>query len=214
MSKKEKLPQSSAQLVSLENMFIEKLQDKYGLTERGISKALGSFDSDNDGFLSVGELTKAISVLVNGVEAGLIEKLVRLYDIDHDGVIRMPEFNKYLLSRKSTDKSEWITVEHLLLDPEDHVQDDNETDIPSKAILIINNMKAIMTKRVRDLRLQGKLNSYEYFGLQSLTLAEIVTRKIILKQISKLESTNETDNNNNNSSFATFSTFSKYSTDI
>jgi len=208
-SKKEKLPQSTVQLVTLENMFVEKLQDKYGLTERGISKALGSFDSDNDGTLSISELTRAIAILLNGVEAGLIEKLVRCYDIGQDGVIKMPEFNKYLLSRKSTDKNEWITVEHLLSDPDDQMHDNNETDIPSKAFTVINNMKAIMTKRVRDLRLAGKLNSYEYFGLQSFVLAEMVTRKIILKQISKLEQKDESNDNNNISSLATFPTFSR-----
>ena len=44
-------------LKDIENLFVEKLSEKYKLTTRDLKKAFQKFDKDGDGHLSVNELT-------------------------------------------------------------------------------------------------------------------------------------------------------------
>ena len=69
-------------LIQLENLFIEKLTEKYKLTKRDIKRAFAKFDTDGSGYLSVSELTEAIHLFLNGVSRELVAELVRRYDVD------------------------------------------------------------------------------------------------------------------------------------
>lgn len=100
-------------LKELENLFISKLTEKYKLTQRDIKKAFTKFDKDNSGYLNNNELAYAISLYCNGVNYNLINELVKCYDVDQDGVISLEEFSRFLLSRNSSNPSDWITVDHL-----------------------------------------------------------------------------------------------------
>ena len=51
---------STAELKQLEQLFVDKLTEKYRLTERDIKRAFCKFDKDNSGFLDIDELTTAI----------------------------------------------------------------------------------------------------------------------------------------------------------
>jgi Ca2+-binding EF-hand superfamily protein len=60
-------PQSSMKLNDLENLFIDKLSEKYRLNERDLGKAFKKFDIDGSGFLDLNELTKAIHMFIPGI---------------------------------------------------------------------------------------------------------------------------------------------------
>lgn len=58
-------------LSDLENLFIEKLTDKFKLTERDIGRAFKKYDLDSSGHLDLDELTKAIHMFVPGCNYAL-----------------------------------------------------------------------------------------------------------------------------------------------
>lgn len=100
-------------LKRLENLFIEKLTEKYKLTERDIKRAFCKFDKDNSGYLDLDELTTAVHQFLNGVDRLQVADLVRCYDIDGDGSISLAEFSRFLLSRNSPNKDDWVSVDQL-----------------------------------------------------------------------------------------------------
>ena len=55
--KKEKNLSSNGDIRQIEELFLEKLQEKYSLTARDIKRAFGRFDKDGNGFLDVKELS-------------------------------------------------------------------------------------------------------------------------------------------------------------
>jgi hypothetical protein len=105
---------SAADLKRVEDLFLEKLSEKYRLTERDIKRAFAKFDTDNSGFLSVDELSAAISQFLNGVGRDAVAKLVQYYDVDGDGTISISEFAKFVLSRSGNDKSRLEAFEALM----------------------------------------------------------------------------------------------------
>jgi hypothetical protein len=76
----------------LEAIFVQKLDEKYGLNERGVKKAFCKFDKDNNGLLDLEELKLAVRTIMNGITESQIQKLVNRYDIDGDGKISYEEF--------------------------------------------------------------------------------------------------------------------------
>jgi Ca2+-binding EF-hand superfamily protein len=60
-------PLTSIKLNDLENLFIDKLSEKYRLNERDLGKAFKKFDLDGSGFLDLNELTKAINMFIPGI---------------------------------------------------------------------------------------------------------------------------------------------------
>lgn len=100
-------------LIELENLFITKLSEKHQLTRRELKKVFHKYDIDGSGYLTTAELCLAIGSFLNGVEAQLIQELVRQYDVDQDGVISLDEFCNFILSRNHLNPAEWITVNHL-----------------------------------------------------------------------------------------------------
>lgn len=84
----------------LEQLFIEKLQLKYKLTERDLKKAFSRFDKDGNGQLDTREIGIAVSLMLNGVSDEKIRGLVRRFDINGDGKVSYEEFLNYLLKRR------------------------------------------------------------------------------------------------------------------
>ena len=84
----------------LEVLFIEKLQQKYKLNERDLKKAFSRFDKDNSGLLDIQELGVAVRLMLNGVSDEQVRNLVKLFDLNGDGLISYDEFLRYLSSRK------------------------------------------------------------------------------------------------------------------
>ena len=104
----------TAELKRLESLFIEKLTEKYKLTERDIKRAFCKFDRDNSGYLDLDELTTAVHQFLNGVDRSVVAELAQCYDVDGDGSISLVEFSRFLLSRNSPNKDDWITIDHLV----------------------------------------------------------------------------------------------------
>jgi hypothetical protein len=100
-------------LTELENLFVTKLSEKHKLTKRELKKVFHKYDLDGSGHLSTSELSQAIGSFINGVDPNLIQELVRQYDVDQDGAINLDEFCQFILSRNSSNPSDWITVNHL-----------------------------------------------------------------------------------------------------
>ena len=55
----------------VENIFIEKLTEKYQLTERDLSRAFKKYDLDGSGFLNLEELSLAVHLFIPGVNKEL-----------------------------------------------------------------------------------------------------------------------------------------------
>jgi hypothetical protein len=100
-------------LTELENLFVTKLSEKHQLTKRELKKVFHKYDLDGSGYLTTSELCQAIGSFINGVDPTLIQELVRQYDVDQDGTINLDEFCHFILSRNSSNPSEWMTVNHL-----------------------------------------------------------------------------------------------------
>lgn len=105
---------ASMSLQAIENMFIEKLGEKYRFTERDLKRAFFKFDKDNSGQISVAEMAAAIQVFVQGVDPKQIVELVRHYDVDGDGEISLSEFSQFIMSRNSNNKDDWLSVVQLI----------------------------------------------------------------------------------------------------
>jgi hypothetical protein len=84
----------------LETLFIEKLTEKYNLTERSIKKAFSRFDTDGNGLLNLNELVAGFEMFLNGVSHKQVEALVFSYDMNGDGVISFEEFFQFLTNRQ------------------------------------------------------------------------------------------------------------------
>ena len=88
----------------LECLFIEKLSEKYDMTERSIKKAFSRFDSDGNGLLNLNELVSGFEIFLNGVSRKEVEALVKTYDVNGDGMISFEEFYEFLTMSKSKPK--------------------------------------------------------------------------------------------------------------
>lgn len=84
----------------LETLFIEKLTEKFDLTERSIKKAFSRFDSDGNGLLNLNELVAGFEAFLNGVSRKQVQDLVFSYDVNGDGVISFEEFFQFLTNRQ------------------------------------------------------------------------------------------------------------------
>jgi hypothetical protein len=91
---------SSMTTYELETLFIEKLTEKYNLTERSIKKAFSRFDSDGNGLLNLAELVTGFEAFLNGVSHKQVQALVFSYDVNGDGVISFEEFFQFLTNRQ------------------------------------------------------------------------------------------------------------------
>lgn len=89
----------SSTLLDLENLFIEKLQEKYKLNKKDLKRAFSKFDTDNNGLLDLRELTKGIQLFLNGVKESQVQRLVAKYDKNGDGKISYDEFLDFLTNR-------------------------------------------------------------------------------------------------------------------
>jgi WD40 repeat protein len=85
----------------LEKIFVNKLSEKYQLTDRDLQRAFKRFDRDGNGYLNLQELTDAIRLFLNGIDDSLVAELAHVYDVDGDGQISVVEFTSNLLTRSS-----------------------------------------------------------------------------------------------------------------
>jgi len=93
---------SAVRIKQLEDLFIDKLQEKYKLTERDLKRAFAFYDTDKNGVLDVKELFACISTYLNGVSRQEVQSLVGCYDVNGDGKISYEEFHEMLTSRSAT----------------------------------------------------------------------------------------------------------------
>jgi hypothetical protein len=84
----------------LERLFVQKLDEKYQLSERGIKKAFSKFDKDNNGLLSIEELGDVMRLMLNGISEPQIRQLITRYDVDGDGKISYEEFVRLCCKQK------------------------------------------------------------------------------------------------------------------
>lgn len=89
----------------LETLFLEKLTEKYKLTERDIKRAFAQYDKDGNGMLDLAEITGAIQMHLNGVSRPEIQQFVKHYDLNGDGCISFEEFFAFLTKRNAVPKT-------------------------------------------------------------------------------------------------------------
>lgn len=89
----------------LETLFIDKLTEKYKLTERDIKRAFAQYDIDGNGMLDLREITGAIQLYLNGISKAEIQQFVRHYDTNGDGYISFEEFFSFLTKRNAIPKT-------------------------------------------------------------------------------------------------------------
>lgn len=178
-------------LKQVENLFIEKLLEKYQLTQRDLRRAFNKFDHDGNGFLSVGELAAAIRLYVNGVDPNLVSELVKNYDVDQDGVVSIDEFSQFLLSRESADPSKWLSVDHLtstngqvpIQRPKKiestSTKDLTENKISYQAKLYLQNVKSFLIKQVLSMRESGTIPSADRLSHKTSGLIEQQSKALI-----------------------------------
>jgi WD40 repeat protein len=92
---------TSLSVNAIEELFINKLSEKYELNARGIKKAFSKFDNDNSGLLDLNELKAAFSLFLNGVKESDIKALVQKYDTNGDGKISYEELLAMLTKKRS-----------------------------------------------------------------------------------------------------------------
>jgi WD40 repeat protein len=188
----------------LENLFVQKLTEKYQLTARDMQRAFKRFDLDGSGLLTVTELTRAVHYFLNGIDASLIQQLVKRYDVDGDGEISLEEFCAFLLSRNAINKDEWLTVDHLTTDTrgnsrgklaEREEEDDvrpatreflyidelDGTTMEYHARLFLHNVKSSLLKITHELRTEGKFSFQDRCGQHFNELAESKARVMLYK---------------------------------
>ena len=197
-------------VAQIEDLFVEKLQEKYQLTTRDIQRAFKRFDKDGSGLLSIAELTRAIRFFLNGVDESQVQELANRYDVDGDGEISLDEFSQFLLSRNAIDPQDWLTVDHLTtskrgdshrsssanrnLSSQDgarhsaassddiptNAERDDGTSIEYEAKVFLNNLKLSLLRKTGDMRNEGKLTFQERAGQHFRALAESKARSMIL----------------------------------
>jgi hypothetical protein len=183
-------------LAKLENLFIEKLTEKYRLTERDLKRAFVKYDIDGSGFLSTDELTNAIHLYLNGVKKEHVAELVRRYDVDHDGTISIEEFCQFLISRNAVAKDEWLsvndksskstplknnsnTINNEVESDSESVEGDKETkDVSYRAKIYLQNLKGVLMKQTLELRKSRNLTKSERLS-NTTQLVEGVSRNIV-----------------------------------
>ena len=167
-------------LAEIENLFIEKLNEKIVFSKREIQKLFKRYDSDNSGFLSVTELQTLIHCFLNAIDRQRVAELVQHYDVDNDGLISIVEFTSFLLSRQSADKKEWLTIDHLQQnkgenksDKENPASDEgtnngeiggrenttNPQSLGYRSRVFLQMMKSILMRLAREARLEHKPHS-------------------------------------------------------
>lgn len=97
---------SAVRIRQLETLFIDKLQEKYKLTERDLKRAFAFYDTDKNGILDVAELLACISTYLNGVSRQEVQSLVDCYDVNGDGKISYEEFYEMLTTRSATENAQ------------------------------------------------------------------------------------------------------------
>ena len=121
-----------SKLVEIETLFVQKLSEKFKLTERDIQRAFKRFDTDGSGFLSTNELCRAIGVFIPGVPVHQVSELAQRYDVDGDGQISLDEFTQLLMSRSSPNRDDWLTIDYLTSQQQrshdDTLYDDSQYD--------------------------------------------------------------------------------------
>ena len=197
-------PIPTARLVEIENLFVQKLEEKFKLTERDIQRAFKRFDTDGSGFLSANELCRAISIFVPGVPLNQVQELVQRYDVDGDGQISIDEFTQLLISRSSPNKEDWLTVDYLMAPQrsstssgaaaEDLYRREEEREnfraessndpqqlsgADYKAKIFMQNVRAMLVKRAMDVRGSNKLPSSTRLGQHTSSLVETIGRDIL-----------------------------------
>eukprot|EP01041_Mallomonas_annulata_P009524 gene9524-19804_t len=200
---------SSLKLQDVENLFIEKLQEKYRLTERDLKKAFTKYDTNGSGYLESRELAAAINHFLNGVNPEIVNELVKHYDIDGDGLISVSEFAQFLSSRNKQDQSEWITIDHLVspspisssktknstkrlpqYEQFEEYEPDDRSDILSPQELtkvevavvarsFLQNLRSMILKRGSELRKQGKIPLHDRLTMHSSQIAEEVAKYVL-----------------------------------
>ncbi|XP_063691736.1 calmodulin-like [Bolinopsis microptera] len=63
-----------------------------GLSRKNLTKVFQSFDTDNNGFISVQELGNCLRKLGHQVTSQEVEQLINTSDIDSDGKMNLDEF--------------------------------------------------------------------------------------------------------------------------
>lgn len=168
---------SRLSLKDVENIFIDKLQEKVDFTERGIAKIFNRFDLNGDGHLSVDEMAQAVRLYVNGVDIALINELVRHYDVDNDDRISLDEFSRFLLSRSSSNRADWLSIDSISTpkstpkpinkDKERNAPlndvstsapatSDPSTTVEYRARVFLKNMKSMLLKKASELGIREK----------------------------------------------------------
>lgn len=184
-------------LNQLEDLFVEKLSEKYKLTERDLKRAFAKYDKDNSGTLNVAELTNAIGLYLNGVDRTLVAQLVQRYDIDGDGVISVPEFCQFLQSRNATSRDNWMTVDHLtapsparsraprraplVAEPDVASSPLEEEDNSYHARLFLSNIKSALMQQAVTMRNSRTLSARERLQYGSADYTEKVAKRLLLK---------------------------------
>ena len=92
------LVMSESEACKLEKMFLEKLTERFRLTDRDLKKAFGQFDTNGSGILELSELNVALKSFLNGVDDMKIRELSRRFDPQGIGKVAYHEFVKYLMA--------------------------------------------------------------------------------------------------------------------
>jgi len=220
-------------LQAIENMFIEKLGEKYRFTERDLRRAFCKFDTDNSGKISVAELAAAVQLFVQGVDPKQVVELVRHYDVDGDGEISLEEFSQFIMSRNSNNKGDWLSVDQLMKTSnkktsnslyqadeysteigESVAQEDENMDKESvayRAKIYLQNLRSMLLKKAMQMRLEGKISVSERMSYHTPQLAENIARNMLSSAFRPY--TSRTVNNNTASSNRVVETASSHRVD-
>ena len=73
-------PPPAMTIADVENLFVEKLTEKYLLTESDLHRAFKKYDLDGSGFLDLTELSTAIQHFIPGIQRG-VGKRYHVFDL-------------------------------------------------------------------------------------------------------------------------------------